>query len=253
MTRETNRSSVFATLAGLVVLAAACTSAPVAPEPASGTAPSAPTAVATSTLQATSAPAVTSTARRAAATNTPPSTQTMAAAPRPTVATSAAAPAGQAGTSCKVAQVYTSPTATRAGAGPTSSRSLSVKKDLPWVDLSIRKDSVPDDNKQAVEDLLESMVQQGARSSTRRRSGSWSRPAPSPSATRTSAFFHASGFPRPRTRQYRLLLRHHRGGPLHHRRGRRPGDRSGRQHRLRRRLSRSRRCSAAKTRSRSAW
>jgi basic membrane lipoprotein Med (substrate-binding protein (PBP1-ABC) superfamily) len=40
---------------------------------------------------------------------------------------------------------------------------LAIQKELPWVDLSIRKDSMPDDNKQAVEDLLESMVQQGAK------------------------------------------------------------------------------------------
>src|SRR5215813_10520723 len=67
------------------------------------------------------------------------------------------APAAAAATpvSCKVAQVYTSPTADKGWSWAHEQSFLSIKKELPWVDLSIRKDSVPDDNKQAVEDLLE--------------------------------------------------------------------------------------------------
>src|SRR5687768_13012933 len=65
--------------------------------------------------------------------------------------------------SCKVAQVYTSPTNDKGWSWSHEQSFLSIKRDLPYVDLSIRKDSVPDDNKQAVTDLLETMVQQGAK------------------------------------------------------------------------------------------
>src|SRR6185295_14310635 len=73
------------------------------------------------------------------------------------------AASGAAPASCKVAQVYTSPTGDKGWSWSHEQSFLSVKKDLPYVDLSTRKDSVPDDNKQAVSGVLESMVQPGAK------------------------------------------------------------------------------------------
>jgi basic membrane protein A and related proteins len=112
------------------------------------------------------------------------------AAPPTTAPAAAATPA-----SCKVAQVYTSPTADKGWSWAHEQSFLSIKKELPWVDLSIRKDSVPDDNKQAVEDLLESMVQQGARVVYTTSFG-FMEPTRAAAARHPDvAFFHASGFP----------------------------------------------------------
>src|SRR5215831_12861987 len=122
------------------------------------------------------------------------------AAPAPTSAPAAAtaAPAAQsaaAPATCKVAQVYTSPTADKGWSWAHEQSFLSIKKELPWVDLSIRKDSVPDDNKQAVEDLLESMVQQGARVVYTTSFG-FMEPTRAVAAKHPDVgFFHASGFP----------------------------------------------------------
>src|SRR5262249_49082476 len=97
--------------------------------------------------------------------------------------------------SCKVAQVYTSPTADKGWSWAHEQSFLSIKTELPWVDLSIRKDSVPDDNKQAVEDLLESMVQQGARVVYTTSFG-FMEPTRATAARHAEvAFFHASAFP----------------------------------------------------------
>ena len=125
----------------------------------------------------------------------PPAATAPTAAPvvpapaKPTTA-SAAAPA-----SCKVAQVYTSPTADKGWSWAHEQSFLSIKKDLPWVDLSIRKDSVPDDNKQAVQDVLESMVQQGAKVVYTTSFG-FMEPTRAVAAKHPDVgFFHASGFP----------------------------------------------------------
>jgi basic membrane protein A len=166
------RRSVAA-LAGLVLAAAAaCTPPPAAPAPAAP-APTAPPAAAPTTAPAapTAAPAATATT------------------------TSAAQPAAAPPSTCKVAQVYTSPTADKGWSWAHEQSFLSIKKDLPWVDLSIRKDSVPDDNKQAVTDLLESMVQQGAKVVYTTSFG-FMEPTRAVAARHPDvAFFHASGFP----------------------------------------------------------
>ncbi len=102
---------------------------------------------------------------------------------------------GAAPASCKVAQVYTSPTADKGWSWAHEQSFLAIKKDLPWVDLSIRKDSVPDDNKQAVTDVLESMVQQGAKVVYTTSFG-FMEPTRAVAAKHPDVgFFHASGFP----------------------------------------------------------
>jgi basic membrane protein A len=106
-------------------------------------------------------------------------------------------PVAAAPSSCKVAQVYTSPTNDKGWSWSHEQSFFGVKKDLPYVDLSIRKDSVPDDNKQAVEDLLESMVQQGAKVVYTTSFG-FMEPTRTVAARHPDvAFFHASGFPGP--------------------------------------------------------
>jgi basic membrane protein A and related proteins len=65
--------------------------------------------------------------------------------------------------SCKVAQVYAGPTTERGWSWAHEQSFLAIKTELPWVDLSLRKDSVSEDNTPAVEDILERMVQQGPR------------------------------------------------------------------------------------------
>jgi basic membrane protein A len=175
-----------ARLLGLAVLVVACSPPPPAPAAAPTSPPaaaptSAPTAAPTAAAKPTSAPAATTTA---------PTATTAAAA------TSAPA-AAAAPSSCKVAQVYTSPTADKGWSWAHEQAFLSVKKQLSYVDLSIRKDSVPDDNKQAVEDLLESMVQQGAKAVYTTSFG-FMEPTRAVAARHADvAFFHASGFPGP--------------------------------------------------------
>ncbi len=132
----------------------------------------------------------------AACAPTPPpaATSVPQAQGKPTSAPAAAA----APASCKVAQVYTSPTADKGWSWSHEQSFLAIKNDLPYVDLSIRKDSVPDDNKQAVTDLLESMVQQGARAVYTTSFG-FMEPTRAVAARHPDvAFFHASGFPDPK-------------------------------------------------------
>jgi len=129
----------------------------------------------------------------AAACAPPPATPAPISAPAAATAAPAAQPAAAA--TCKVAQVYTSPTADKGWSWAHEQSFLSIKKDLAYVDLSIRKDSVPDDNKQAVQDLLESMVQQGAKVVYTTSFG-FMEPTRAVAAKHPDVgFFHASGFP----------------------------------------------------------
>jgi basic membrane protein A len=121
-----------------------------------------------------------------------------AASPRPAAAAPAAAqPGGAAPSSCKVAQLYTSPTSDKGWSWAHEQSFLSIQRDLPYVDLSIREDSVPDGNKQATENLLESMVQQGAQAVYTTSLG-FMEPTRTVAARHPEvAFFHASGSPGP--------------------------------------------------------
>ncbi len=154
---------------GFALLVAACSPPPAAP-------------TATTAAQPTTAPAAASPSLAASPAAKP------AASPSP----AAAAPA-----SCKVAQVYTSPTADKGWSWSHEQGFLAVKKDLPYVDLSVRKDSVPDDNKQAVTDLLESMVQQGAKAVYTTSFGFMEPTREVAKRHPDVAFFHASGYPDP--------------------------------------------------------
>jgi basic membrane protein A len=173
------RVSTLVSLAGLLL---ACTPPPAAPAPTSAP----PAAQSTSAAPAAGAkPAATSAELHSPDTANPQAKPTSAAA------------SGTAPASCKVAQVYTSPTTDKGWSWAHEQAFLQVKKDLPYVDLSIRKDSVPDDNQQAVEDLLESMVQQGAQVVY---TTSFGFMQPTRAVARRHpdiAFFHASGFPDP--------------------------------------------------------
>src|SRR5919198_648253 len=125
--------------------------------------------------------------RRAA----PAASPAAAAAAQP-AASPAAAPA-----SCRVAQLYTSPTTDKGWSWAHEQSFLSIKKDLAYVDLTVRKDSVPDDNKQLVTDVIESMVQQGAKAVYTTSFG-FMEPTRAVAAKHPEvAFFHASGFPGP--------------------------------------------------------
>jgi basic membrane protein A len=88
------------------------------------------------------------------------------AATKPTAASSGAPTtpsAASASNTCKVGQVYGSPTAEKGWSWAHEQSLLAAAlQELPGTDLSTRMDSVPDGNKQAVEDLIENMVQQGA-------------------------------------------------------------------------------------------
>ena len=160
----------------LTTMAAAC-----APPP-----PPSPTAA----PKATDAPKVAASPSPSPAASPSPSPSPAAAAP--VAAKPAAAPS-----SCKVAQVYTSPTSDKGWSWSHEQSFLQIKNELPYVDLSIRRDSVPDDNKQAVEDLLESMVQQGAQVVYTTSFG-FMEPTRTVAARHPNVgFFHASGFPGP--------------------------------------------------------
>ena len=80
-------------------------------------------------------------------------------APRPTT-TKATTPHSAVGaSSCKVAQVYGSSTNEPGWSWAHEQALLAAQQELlPGADLSLRMDGVPDDNAQAVEDLIESMV-----------------------------------------------------------------------------------------------
>jgi basic membrane protein A and related proteins len=162
------RPLTLASLAAFAALVVACSPPPAAP---------AATAAPAAAAKPTSPPAA------PAATTAPAATSQPAAA---------AAPA-----SCKVAQVYTSPTTDKGWSWAHEQAFFQVKKDLPYVDLSIRKDSVPDDNQQAVEDLLESMVQQGAKVVYTTSFGFMEPTRAVAKRHPDVAFFHASGFPDP--------------------------------------------------------
>ena len=108
-----------------------------------------------------------------------------------------AIPATMQSATCKVAQVYTSPTNDKGWSWSHEQSFLAIQKANPSIDLSIRKDSVPDDNKQAVIDLLESMVAQGAKVVY---TTSFGFMEPTREVARNHpdvAFFHASGYPDP--------------------------------------------------------
>lgn len=112
-------------------------------------------------------------------------------------ATASVAPAAMQGAACKVAQVYTSPTSDKGWSWSHEQSFLSIQAANPAIDLTIRKDSVPDDNKQAVIDLLESMVAQGAKVVYTTSFGFMD---PTREVARNHpdvAFFHASGYPLP--------------------------------------------------------
>jgi basic membrane protein A and related proteins len=164
----------------VAVLIVACSPPPAAPTPTSVPAkPTSPPAAATTAPAPTAAPAAKPTTAPAPATNASP------------------AAAGAAPSSCKIAQVYSSPTTDKGWSWAHNQAFLSVQKDLPYVDLTIRKESVPEDNKQAVEDLLESMVQQGAKAVYTLSFG-YMEPTRAVAARHPDvAFFHASGFPDP--------------------------------------------------------
>ena len=167
-------------LLALLIALAAC-SPPPPPRPTEPPAkPAAPASPAASPDGSPTAPA-----KPAAS---PVASPAAAASPSPI----AAAPA-----SCKVAQVYTSPTSDKGWSWSHEQSFLSIKQQLPYVDLSIRRDSVPDDNKQAVTDLLESMVQQGAKVVYTTSFG-FMEPTRAVAARHPEVtFFHASGFPGP--------------------------------------------------------
>jgi len=200
-------------------LVAACSPPPApptaTPAPAAAQAPAKPPEAAKPTAAAvsTTAPAATSatTAPSAAAGSAAPTATSGTAATKPagspaaspaaattpsSIGTAASA-AGAAPASCKVAQVYTSPTTDKGWSWAHEQSFLAIKKDLPWVDLSIRKDSVPDDNAQAVTDLLESMVQQGAKAVYTTSFGFMEPTRTVAKRHPDVAFFHASGFPSP--------------------------------------------------------
>lgn len=178
MRRRIPGASTVTVAIGLAsLLATACTPPPAAPaatKPAEAAKLSAPSPATQASPSVAASPAGSPAAKPAAS-------------PSP-----AAAPQ-----SCKVAQVYTSPTSDKGWSWSHEQSFLSIKKDLPSVDLSIRRDSVPDDNKQAVTDLLESMVQQGAQVVYTTSFG-FMEPTRTVAARHPGVtFFHASGFPSP--------------------------------------------------------
>jgi len=191
MTRRPQLGASLAVLAGALVLATACTPPPAAPGPTA--APPAAKPTTPPAAAATTAPAAPTTAPAAA--QAKPTSTDLHSPDTAQFKPTAASAAGQAPASCKVAQVYTSPTADKGWSWAHEQSFLAIKKDLPWVDLSIRKDSVPDDNKQAVQDLLESMVQQGAKVVYTTSFG-FMEPTRVVAAKHPDVgFFHASGFP----------------------------------------------------------
>jgi basic membrane protein A len=184
------------TLAILAAVAVACSPPPAAPAPTTAPA-AAPTAAPAAAPAAapTTAPVAPTVAAAAKPTTPPAAAPTTAPTTAPAAAKPTAVAAAAAPQSCKVAQVYTSPTADKGWSWAHEQAFLAVKKDLPWVDLSVRKDSVPDNNKQAVEDLLESMVQQGAKVVYTTSFG-FMEPTRTVAARHPDVgFFHASGFP----------------------------------------------------------
>lgn len=171
--------AVASALAALALLLLACTPPP-APKPAAeATTPAA-------------APSTSAPAKPAGPAASPGASPSPSASPSPVAAAVGGAPA-----SCRVAQLYTSSTADKGWSWSHEQSFLAVKRDLPYVDLSIRKDNVPDDNKQAVTDLIESMVQQGAKVVYTTSFG-FMEPTRAVAARYPDvAFFHASGFPGP--------------------------------------------------------
>ena len=75
---------------------------------------------------------------------------------------------------------------------------LAAQQALPGADLSIRMDGAPDDNKQAVEELIESMVQQGAHVVYTTSAG-FAEPTRAVAARHPEiAFYNAAGSPGPK-------------------------------------------------------
>src|SRR5437879_2453324 len=81
-----------------------------------------------------------------------PAGTTTALAPQSTTAPSRAPGSAVGASSCKVAQVYSSSTNTKGWSWAHEQSLLAAQQELPEADLSIRMESVPDDNEQAVED-----------------------------------------------------------------------------------------------------
>src|ERR1700736_2031729 len=98
---------------------------------------------------------------------------------------------------CKVAQVHLSSTNDKGWSWAHEQSLLAAQQELPGADLSIRMDSVPDDTNQAVEDLIERMVQQGA-NVVYTTSAGFAEPTRAVAARHPQiGFFNASGAPGP--------------------------------------------------------
>jgi hypothetical protein len=67
-----------------------------------------------------------------------------------------------AANTCKVAQVYAGSTSDKGWSWAHEQSLLAAQQELPGADLSIRRENVSEDDKQAAEDLIESMARQGA-------------------------------------------------------------------------------------------
>ena len=181
---------------GAALLMAACSPPPAAPAPTSGSAPTtaAAPASAPSSAPAAAAPSAPAAAPSASVAASPAASA--AASPATSPASSPAA-AAAAPSSCKVAQVYTSPTVDKGWSWSHEQAFFAVRGSLPYVDLSVRQDSVPDNNEQLIEDLLESMVRQGAKVIYTTSFGFMQGTRVVAARHPDVAFFHASGFPDP--------------------------------------------------------
>jgi basic membrane protein A len=111
--------------------------------------------------------------------------------------TSASRSAG-ASVTCKVAQLYVSATNEKGWSWAHEQGLLAAEHELPGADLSIRMESVPDDDNSLVEDLIESMLQQGA-NVVYTTSAGFAEPTRVVAARHPDiAFFNASGTPGPK-------------------------------------------------------
>jgi basic membrane protein A len=129
---------------------------------------------------------------------TAPAGRTAVLAPHPTTAPTDAPRLPVGASNCKVAQVYPGPTHDMGWSWAHEQSLLAAQQELPGVDLSTRIDSVSDDNKQAVEALIEGMVQQGA-NVVYTTSAGFAEPTRAVAARHPEiAFFNASGAPGPK-------------------------------------------------------
>src|SRR5512133_1735344 len=126
-----------------------------------------------------------------------PAGPTAAQATQPTPAKTTAPHSAVGASSCKVAQVYVSSTNDKGWSWAHEQSLQAALQDLPGADLSIRMDRVPDDNTQAVEELIEGMVQQGA-NVVYTTSAGFAEPTRAVAARHPEvAFFNAAGTPGP--------------------------------------------------------